>query len=79
MTMIKLKKIHDINGICCNAMEIMMIWVKTIIMRGLNFHNIDCYEEDDDLVDADDNGNDEGDDVVDDDNNDNADGPPEGS
>ena len=40
--------------------------------------------EDDDLVDADDNGNDEGDDVVDDDlvdddNNGNADGPPEGS
>ena len=60
-----------------NAMEIMMIWVKTIIMRGLNFHNIDCHE-DDDLVDADDNGNDDGDDVVDDDLVDD-DGPPEGS
>ena len=62
-----------------NEMEIMMIWVKTIIMRGLNFHNIDCHEEDDDLVDDDNNGNDDGDDVVDDnlvddDNNGNADG-----
>ena len=60
-------------------MEIMMLWVKTIIMRGLNFHNIDCHEEDDDLVDDDNNGNDDGDDVVDDnlvddDNNGNADG-----
>ena len=61
-----------------------MIWVKTIIMRGLNFHNIDCHVEDDDLVDADDNSNDDGDDVVDDDlvdddDNGNDDGPPEGS